>query len=124
MGRARVLQEVRNMRFEDVYGRFQGGRLSCEEAADVLGVSLSTFERYRRRDAQIGTRFSPNIGRIGVGQGLGLVLKEQHDVSRQGLLLQELHPQPGPVNRLRILPTTQRVPREPAPEAPFFRIPR
>ncbi len=37
------------MRFEDVYGRFQRGRLSCEEAADVLGVSLSTFRRYRRR---------------------------------------------------------------------------
>ncbi len=49
MGRARVLQEVRIMRFEDVYGRFQFGRLSCEQAADVLGLSVSTFGRWRRR---------------------------------------------------------------------------
>jgi len=49
MGRAGVLQEVRVMRFEDVLGRFQAGRLSCEEAADVLGMSVSSFYRWRRR---------------------------------------------------------------------------
>lgn len=49
MGRSAVLQEVRIMRFEDVYGRFQRGRLNCEEAADLLGVWVSTFGRYRRR---------------------------------------------------------------------------
>ncbi len=49
MGRATVLQEVRIMRFEDVYGRFQGSQLSCEDAADLLGVSVSTFFRYRGR---------------------------------------------------------------------------
>jgi transposase len=49
MGRARVLSEVRAMRFEDVFGRYQRGRLSCEEAADVLGVSISSFYRWRRR---------------------------------------------------------------------------
>ncbi|MCP4203610.1 MAG: ISNCY family transposase [bacterium] len=37
------------MRFDEVYGRFERGSLSCEQAADVLGVSLSTFRRYRRR---------------------------------------------------------------------------
>jgi transposase len=37
------------MRFEEVYGRFRRGRLSCEEAADLLGVSVSTFGRSRRR---------------------------------------------------------------------------
>jgi transposase len=49
MGRSAVLLEIRLMRFEDVYGRFRRGRLSCEEAADWLGVSVSTFGRYRRR---------------------------------------------------------------------------
>ena len=49
MGRSMVLQEIRLMRFEDVYGRFGQGRLSCEEAAEILGVSLSTFGRHRRR---------------------------------------------------------------------------
>ena len=49
MGRAGVLQEVRVMRFEDVLGRFGTGRLSSEEAADVLGMSVSSFYRWRRR---------------------------------------------------------------------------
>jgi hypothetical protein len=38
MGRLAVLQEVRIMRFENVYGRYFGGRLKCEEAAELLGV--------------------------------------------------------------------------------------
>ena len=32
MGRGRVLSEVRAMRFEEVFGRYRCGRLSCEEA--------------------------------------------------------------------------------------------
>ena len=54
MGRTTVLQEVRIMRFEDVYGRFRVGRLGCEDAADFLGVSVSTFRRYRRRYEEEG----------------------------------------------------------------------
>ncbi len=49
MGRSTVLQEVRILRFEDVYGRFQGCQLSCEDAADLLGVSVSRFFRTRGR---------------------------------------------------------------------------
>jgi hypothetical protein len=49
MGRAGVLQEIRVMRFEDVFGRHRSGRLSCEEAAELLGMSVSTFFRWRRR---------------------------------------------------------------------------
>lgn len=37
------------MRFDEVMGRLTAGRLSCEEAADVLGISASTFYRWRRR---------------------------------------------------------------------------
>lgn len=49
MERVRVLSEVRAMRFEEVLDRYQSGRLSCEEAADVLGMSVSSFFRWRRR---------------------------------------------------------------------------
>lgn len=37
------------MRFEEVYGRYRRGRLSCREAADILGMSERTFLRYRGR---------------------------------------------------------------------------
>lgn len=37
------------MRFEEVYGRFRVGRLSCEEAAELLGASVSSFYRWRER---------------------------------------------------------------------------
>ncbi len=49
MGRATVSQEVRIMRFEDIYGRFQGSQLSCEDAADlpgVVGVAILFFSRH------------------------------------------------------------------------------
>ena len=49
MGRIKVLWEVRVMRFEEVLGRLHDGRLSCDEAADVLGMSVSSFYRWRRR---------------------------------------------------------------------------
>ena len=49
MGRTGVLQEVRIMRFEEVMGRWHDGRLSCEEAAQVLGMSVSSFYRWRQR---------------------------------------------------------------------------
>src|SRR5690242_927858 len=44
-----ALCEVRRMRFVEVYDRFQQSRLSCAEAADVLGMSERTFLRYRVR---------------------------------------------------------------------------
>jgi transposase len=49
MGRARVLSEVRVMRFEEVLGRYRSGGLTCEEAADILGMSVSSFFRWRQR---------------------------------------------------------------------------
>jgi transposase len=42
------------MRFEEVYGRFQRRRLSCEEAAEVLGMSVSSFYRWRERYEERG----------------------------------------------------------------------
>ncbi len=54
MGRTTVLQEVRIMRFEEIYGRFSKGRLNCEAAADLLGISLSSVLRRRRRFEEEG----------------------------------------------------------------------
>lgn len=54
MDRTRVLQEIRLMRFEEVYERFRGGRLSAAEAAEWLGVSERTFRRQRARFEEEG----------------------------------------------------------------------
>ncbi|MFW5837409.1 MAG: ISNCY family transposase [Desulfovibrionaceae bacterium] len=54
MGQTAKLQEVRMMIFDDVYGLFQEDRLNCEEAASMIGVSLSTFYRLRKRFEQDG----------------------------------------------------------------------
>ena len=49
MDRARVLQEVREMRFEEIYGRWTESRLTQEEAAQILGVCERQFRRQCRR---------------------------------------------------------------------------
>ncbi len=49
MGRARVLQEIRTMRFEEVYDRWAEERLTQHEAADLLGVCERQFRRQCRR---------------------------------------------------------------------------
>jgi transposase len=49
MTRARVLQEVRQMRFEELYERQQRRDLTMGEAAEILGISERTFRRWRDR---------------------------------------------------------------------------
>lgn len=49
MRRTEVLQGLRVMKFEDVYGRWQARRLSQVEAAEILGMSERTFRRWRDR---------------------------------------------------------------------------
>ncbi|MFA4835403.1 MAG: ISNCY family transposase [Dehalococcoidia bacterium] len=49
MRRTEMLQEIRDMRFEEVYFGWNESRLSQEEAARVLGVSDRTFRRYINR---------------------------------------------------------------------------
>jgi transposase len=49
MGRAEVLQGVRQMRLEGLLQRHERGELSQEEAAEMLGVSERTFRRWRDR---------------------------------------------------------------------------
>ena len=47
MRRTEVLQGLRRMKFEDVYGRWRQRRLSQAEAAEILGMSERTFRRWR-----------------------------------------------------------------------------
>lgn len=49
MTRATVLQEVRQMRFEELYARQQRRELTVEDAAEMLGVTERTFRRWRGR---------------------------------------------------------------------------
>jgi hypothetical protein len=49
MDKARVLQEVRAMRFEEVYERWTESRLTQQEAAQILGVCERQFRRQCRR---------------------------------------------------------------------------
>ncbi len=54
MRRTEVLQEVRRMLFEEVYGGWQGKRLTQEEAARMLGVCPRTFRRIVNRYEEAG----------------------------------------------------------------------
>jgi len=56
------------MRFEEVVGRLYGGCLSCDEAADVLGMSVSTFYRWRQRFEANGIEGLAD-GRLGKASG-------------------------------------------------------
>ena len=49
MTRATVLQEVRQMRFEELYARRHRRELTMTEAAEMLGVTERTFRRWRDR---------------------------------------------------------------------------
>lgn len=54
MKQIKVKQEVLKMTFESVNNRFEKGRLTTEEAAEILGLSVSTFYRKRLRYEEEG----------------------------------------------------------------------
>lgn len=54
MKKSEVLQGVRTMRFDEVYGRYSRGVLGCDEAAELLGMSVSSFYRWRKRHESDG----------------------------------------------------------------------
>ena len=66
MTRARILQEVRQMRFEELYEGRQRRTLTMAEAAEMLGITERTFRRWRGRDDAEGPRGLPDrrIGRL------------------------------------------------------------
>lgn len=54
MRRSKLQEEVRMMRFDEIWTGYHSGRLSCEDAAEILGSSVSTFYRMRKRFAEEG----------------------------------------------------------------------
>jgi len=56
MKRAKVLQEVRTMRFEGIYEEWKLVKLTQQEAAEILGVCDRTFRRYLVRYEEEGLR--------------------------------------------------------------------
>src|SRR5450759_3217027 len=54
MRRTEMLQEIRKMRFEEVYFGWSESRLNQEEAARILGVCDRTFRRYIDRYEESG----------------------------------------------------------------------
>ena len=65
MGRARVLEEIRIMRFEGLLERHERGYLTQGEAGEMLGVSERTFRRWRERYREEG---SPGLGDRRIGK--------------------------------------------------------
>ena len=49
MKRTGVLQEIRNIRHEELYGRYQLKHLTQAEAAMVQGLDERTFRRFCRK---------------------------------------------------------------------------
>lgn len=47
MNRTRVLQEIRIMRFEELYQHWTVKKLTIIEAAEILGVHERTFRRWK-----------------------------------------------------------------------------
>lgn len=54
MKKTRVIEEVLKMRFEDIYDRFEKKRITTQEAAELLGISVSSFYRKRERFEEEG----------------------------------------------------------------------
>jgi transposase len=51
---AAQIHEVATMRFLEIMPGFRQGKLSCEQAAELLGLSVSTFYRKRQRFTEEG----------------------------------------------------------------------
>ena len=49
MNRAEVLQEVRLMKFDELYSRRTADKLTQEQAAEILGISVRTMRRWEER---------------------------------------------------------------------------
>jgi hypothetical protein len=89
-----------------MHGQFVRHMIKRAQHCDFLGLSGS-------RHAQIGARFRPCSGEVGVGQRLALIAIKQDDVAGCGLLLAKPQTQADTVDLAGNLPPLQRVPRPP-----------
>lgn len=85
MKKARIIEGVMMLRFEDVNGRFCGGRLTTEEAAELLGVSVRTFLRKRSRAGEEGFDgvYDRRSGRVSGRRASDKVLQEMCHLYRE-----------------------------------------
>lgn len=63
--KSKLSEEIFKMRFTDIYGQYEKNRLTCEEAAEILGISVSTFYRKRQIYEEEGTNcvFDKRVGK-------------------------------------------------------------
>jgi hypothetical protein len=66
MNRVQITEGVMQMRFDDIFGRYQRKQLTTQEASELLGVSVRTFLRKRERANERGFlgMFDRRLGRI------------------------------------------------------------
>lgn len=89
MNRTRVLQGVRQMRFEALLDRHERGELSQVEAAEMLGITERTFRRWRDRlrdegptglvDRRLGKPSSRRASATEIARMLGLYEERYSD---------------------------------------------
>jgi hypothetical protein len=99
--RMEVLDGVRMLKFRDVFGRCEQGRLSKLEAAELLGINERTFRRWCRRYANCLSR----------NELIGLLATRGSPFSRSGSEGREKRPgvpRPSRVEK-RVVPGTQLV---------------
>ena len=95
MDRARIHEGIRQMRFENVFGRWERSELSQPEAAELLGIGERTFRRWcvrRRDDAACGLkdrRLGPSPLRASVAE-IERMLGLYRDIYR-GYTVQHFH---------------------------------
>ncbi len=49
MKKTKLIEGIHKMRFKEIYGGYQSKRLNCEEAAEILRISVRTSYRKRKR---------------------------------------------------------------------------
>ena len=65
MKETQLREEIFKMKFTTIYNRFNRGKLTCAEAADMLGVSIKTFYRKRQRydEEDFSGQFDRRLGK-------------------------------------------------------------
>jgi len=61
MKKTKVIEGVLKMKFENIYDRFQKKSLTTQEAAELLGISVSSFYRKRERFEEEGFEWSYDL---------------------------------------------------------------
>jgi hypothetical protein len=78
-----MIHEVAIMRFLEANDRFHRAEFSREQAAEYMGVSVSTFYRKRRRFAEEGGAGRERIHRAAWFRAGGCALHPGREVGRQ-----------------------------------------